>query len=153
MHLLSRLAAATIATTALIWGLAGCSGSGSSSGEVSTTTVEVSTTTVDGVKHLDVEAFATLAASPAAVVLDVRTPEEFTAGHLPNARLLDFQSADFDAQLATLDKQATYAIYCRSGNRSGQALQRMQAAGFAHAADLDGGINAWGQAGRSLVTN
>ena len=66
------------------------------------------------------------------MLLDVRTPEEFATGHLAGAQLMNFEAADFDARLATLDKNATYAVYCRSGNRSGQALERMEAAGFTH---------------------
>jgi len=145
MRLKSRLSAAAVTTLALSWGLAGCGSSGSSGGTTAATTV-------DGVKHLDVKAFAALAGGASTVVLDVRTPGEFATGHLPNARVLDFRGADFDAQLGTLDKQAMYAVYCHSGNRSGQALQRMQAAGFTHVADLSGGVTAWSQAGRSLVT-
>lgn len=146
MRFPSRLSAAAVTTLALTWGLAGCGSSGSSGGTAAATTV-------DGVKHLDVTGFASLAGAPGTVVLDVRTPEEFATGHLPNARDLDFRGADFDTKLGTLDKQATYAVYCHSGNRSGQALQRMQAAGFAHVADLSGGVTAWSQDGRSLVTN
>lgn len=145
MRLPSRVSAAVTTTLALSWALAGCAGSGSADGTVAATTV-------DGVKHLGVKGFAALAGAPTTVVLDVRTPEEFAAGHLPGARDVDFRSVDFDAQLATLDKRATYAVYCHSGNRSGQALQRMQAAGFTQVADLDGGVTAWTQAGNSLVT-
>jgi phage shock protein E len=145
MRFPSRLSAAAVTTLALSWGLAGCSGSGSSGGTAAATTV-------DGVKHLDVKSFAALAGAPGTVVLDVRTAEEFASGHLPNAKVLDFRGGEFAATLGTLDKQATYAVYCHSGNRSGQALQQMQAAGFTHVADLSGGVTAWSQDGRSLVT-
>lgn len=146
MRLPSRLSTAAVTTLALSWGLVGCSGSPSPSGGGAATTV-------DGIQRLDVNAFATLAGAPSTIVLDVRTPAEYESGHLPNARLVDFEGADFDAQLAALDKQAAYAIYCRSGNRSGQALERMKAAGFTHVADLRSGINSWKQAGRSVVTS
>jgi phage shock protein E len=46
-------------------------------------------------------------------------------------------------QIAALDKNATYAVYCRSGNRSGTALEQMTAAGFTHVYDLAGGIGTW----------
>lgn len=65
-----------------------------------------------------------------AAVIDVRTPEEFSTGHLDGAVLMNVQDANFDQMLDTLDKSANYFIYCRSGNRSGQAIERMQAAGF-----------------------
>ncbi len=95
--------------------------------------------------------FADLVAQPGVIVLDVRTPAEFAAGHLQNARNIDVQAADFDAQLAGLAKDATYAVYCRSGNRSATALAKMQAVGITQAAHLSGGIGAWQAAGYPVV--
>ena len=103
-------------------------------------------------QHLSVDEFATLAKTSAVVVLDVRTPAEFAAGHLKGAIDLDIRSADFTTRLAGLDEAATYAVYCHSGNRSAAALSQMSAAGFTHAADLAGGITAWTGAGRPVVT-
>lgn len=103
--------------------------------------------------HLDVAAFGTLASAPGTILLDVRTPDEFATGHLQGARNIDFRAADFDDQLAKLDRNATYAVYCHSGNRSGQALQKMTSAGFTHAADLAGGITAWSQAGQAVTAS
>jgi rhodanese-related sulfurtransferase len=65
-----------------------------------------------------------------AAVIDVRTPAETSAGHLDGALLYDVQDPSFMASLETLDKEADYYIYCRSGNRSGQAIQIMKQAGF-----------------------
>jgi rhodanese-related sulfurtransferase len=65
-----------------------------------------------------------------AAVIDVRTPAETSAGHLEGALLFDVQDAAFMANLETLDKSANYYVYCRSGNRSGQAIQTMKANGF-----------------------
>jgi rhodanese-related sulfurtransferase len=65
-----------------------------------------------------------------AAVIDVRTPAETSAGHLDGAKLFDVQDPSFMASLETLDKSADYYIYCRSGNRSGQAIQIMKQAGF-----------------------
>ena len=64
------------------------------------------------------------------IVIDVRTPEEFASGHLEGAVNIDVQSPDFEAQLAQLDPAGSYFVYCRSGNRSGQAIDRMTALGF-----------------------
>lgn len=64
------------------------------------------------------------------VVIDVRTPTEFAAGHLEGAVNIDVQSPDFEAQVSALDPSGTYYVYCRSGNRSAQAIDRMEAAGF-----------------------
>lgn len=66
-----------------------------------------------------------------AVVIDVRTPEEFGAGHLEGALNLDVSdTAGFDAAIDELDRGATYVLYCRTGNRSAAAAERMADAGF-----------------------
>ncbi|UYZ64230.1 rhodanese-like domain-containing protein [Hymenobacter weizhouensis] len=67
---------------------------------------------------------------PDAVLLDVRTPAEYAAGHLPGAQNLDYRSPEFAKQLALLDPQKTYVLYCASGNRSGKAAVLMQEKGF-----------------------
>lgn len=85
------------------------------------------------------------------VVLDVRTIEEFNEGHLDGATMIDFYSADFEAQLAQLDKDTPYLLYCRSGNRSGQARAIMEELGFTDVADVGGGILAWVDAGLPVV--
>jgi len=87
------------------------------------------------------------------VVLDVRTPEEFAEGHLDGALLVDFYSDDFAEQLAELDPDVPYVVYCRSGNRSGQTLPIMEQLGFASASDVDGGIVAWEGAGLPIVVD
>lgn len=103
-------------------------------------------------RTLDAPAFAELVATPGVVVLDVRTPAEFAAGHLRDAVNVDIEGADFAARLAGLDKQVTYAVYCRSGNRSQVALDAMAQAGFADAHHLGGGIGAWQANGGEVVT-
>jgi rhodanese-related sulfurtransferase len=102
-------------------------------------------------QHLSPSAFASAMVVPGTVVLDVRTPTEFTTGHLPGARNLDIESPGFATQLASLDKGATYAVYCHSGNRSGAALEQMAAAGFTHLYDLAGGLAAWQSTGGATV--
>ena len=96
-------------------------------------------------------AFSTAVSAPGTVLLDVRTPAEYAAGHLPGARNLDIEGPGFAAQIASLDKNATYAVYCHSGNRSGAALEQMAAAGFTHVYDLAGGIAAWQAMGGQMV--
>lgn len=100
---------------------------------------------------LDAAGFTELVATPGVVVLDVRTPEEFASGHLPGAVNLDIQAPGFTQGLEGLDKAATYAVYCRSGNRSQAALDAMAQAGFADAHHLGGGIGAWQAAGGEVV--
>ena len=64
------------------------------------------------------------------VIIDVRTPGEFASGHLEGALNIDVQSPDFAAQVSQLDPTQEYFIYCRSGNRSGQAISQMSNMGF-----------------------
>jgi rhodanese-related sulfurtransferase len=65
-----------------------------------------------------------------AAVIDVRTPDEFATGHLDGALNIDIQGASFATQIDALDKSSNYVIYCRSGNRAGQAVTYMQDNGF-----------------------
>ncbi len=85
------------------------------------------------------------------VILDVRTPEEFEAGHLDGAVMLDFYEPDFADRLAELDPDVPYLLYCRSGNRSGQTAAILKDLGFADVADVDGGIVAWADAGLPIT--
>ena len=64
------------------------------------------------------------------VIIDVRTPAEFASGHLDGAVNIDVQSPDFAAQIMELDPNGDYFVYCRSGNRSGQAIAQMNQMGF-----------------------
>lgn len=99
------------------------------------------------------EAAATIADPPSdLVILDVRTQEEFDEGHIEGAVMLDFYRPDFVEQLATLDPEVPYVIYCRSGNRSGQTRTEMVELGFTTVEDINGGIVAWQGAGLPVVT-
>ncbi len=85
------------------------------------------------------------------VILDVRTPGEVARGSIRregvNFLNLDFYSPDFEKQLNQLDKNKTYFVYCRSGNRSGRTAKRMQKLGFRRVFDLMGGIIAYQREG------
>ncbi len=76
-------------------------------------------------------------------LLDVRTPEEFAAGHIAGAQNIDFYASDFADRLGALDRGTTYVVYCKSGNRSGQATALMAREQFTSVTDIDGGIQAW----------
>jgi rhodanese-related sulfurtransferase len=78
--------------------------------------------------------------SPEAVLIDLRTPEEYASGHLSGAVNIDFYGATFNEQIQALDTAKTYYIYCRSGNRSRQALSVMRTAGITTVYDLQGGV-------------
>ena len=101
--------------------------------------------------HLSATEFSTAMKAPGTVVLDVRTPAEFAAGHLPEAKNIDIEGPDFAGGIAALDKTATYAVYCRSGNRSATAMEQMTAASFTHVYDLAGGIGAWQSMGGPMT--
>lgn len=76
------------------------------------------------------------------VLLDVRTPAEFASGTIPTARNVDFMSPDFNEEITKLDKNKEYFLFCRSGNRSGQACKTMSELGFT-VYNLKGGIGEW----------
>lgn len=73
---------------------------------------------------------ATVALEEDREAIDVRTPEEYAEGHVDGAANLDFQGAAFADQIAALDPDGTYVVYCRSGNRSAQAAAEMRAIGL-----------------------
>ena len=79
---------------------------------------------------------ATTPVSADAIILDVRTAEEYASGHLEGAELLDFNSGAVAAAIPSLDPEAEYLVYCRSGNRSGQAIALMEQAGFTNVTNL-----------------
>ena len=73
-----------------------------------------------------------------AVVLDVRTPGEFAEGHLAGVEHIDFMNPSFRDRVDALDRDATYYLYCRSGNRSGKAAELMQEMGFSDVTNIGG---------------
>jgi rhodanese-related sulfurtransferase len=81
------------------------------------------------------------------VVLDIRTPEEFNEARLADAVNVDFYDADFADQLDALDKNDPYVMYCRSGNRSSEAIKTMKDLGFVEVYEIDGGIANWYDSG------
>ena len=102
---------------------------------------------------MNVNDFAKKITDKSVVLVDVRTPAEFAAGHIAGAINIDFESGNFSADIASLDKSKSYAVYCRSGNRSGQATALMAKSGFTSIFNLDGGLINWQGAGMSVVTN
>ncbi|TET17656.1 MAG: rhodanese-like domain-containing protein [Dehalococcoidia bacterium] len=81
--------------------------------------------------------------NPDFVIIDVRTPEEFADEHIEKAINIDFLSETFRDELNTLDKNKTYLIYCRSGGRSGNALDIMAELNFREVYNMSGGIDQW----------
>jgi len=99
------------------------------------------------VKHVDPKQAQPLIAEKKVVVLDVRTPEEFKAGHIAGATNINFRAADFEKRVADLDKNKSYLVHCASGGRSTSCLSVLKKLKFESVYHLDGGINAWKKAG------
>ena len=138
------VAAALMASTLLIGGCSAATTSASAGPTAAAAPAAASS--------LPAAEFAAAAKLPDTMLLDVRTPSEFAAGHIAGAVNLDVESATFPEQVATLDPAKNYAVYCRSGSRSKAAMTAMGQAGFTHVFDLTGGIGAWQSAGGQIVT-
>ncbi|WP_299823978.1 rhodanese-like domain-containing protein [uncultured Pontibacter sp.] len=84
------------------------------------------------VKQLTPNEFKAQKLDNKAVLLDVRTPQEFAGGYVDGAENVDYRSGDFAKQMQNWDKDKVYYLYCASGNRSGKAAELMREAGFKH---------------------
>ena len=73
------------------------------------------------------------------VLLDVRTPTEFEEGNLPNSVNIDFTAPDFESKVKELETSKTYYVYCKSGNRSTKAVNKMDKLGFKNIVHLNDG--------------
>lgn len=125
-----RLLATVVASSALLLIGCGCSESSLNVAVAESQTVDVSQ----------------------AILIDVRDVSEFEAGHLPNALNIPFNDGSLKTQLSSMDPDAAYVLYCRSGNRSGQAAAMMAEAGFDNVVDLGGLEDAVDATGLELVT-
>lgn len=95
---------------------------------------------LDGIKNINKEEFKKLISEDKKIILlDVRTKEEYDTGHFDNSLLIDINSPDFLKRIKTLDKNKTYIVYCRSGNRSMKAAELMKREGFKSLYNLSGG--------------
>lgn len=86
------------------------------------------------------------------VIVDVRTPSEFAAGHLDGAINVDVQSASFDTDISALSTDGDYVVYCASGSRSASAVTRMTDLGFSTLTDARGMSDAAASTGLAIVT-
>lgn len=134
-----RFAPALVATLAL--SVASCGG-GDEAG-----TPAVAESVADTTDVVDAPATSNL------TLIDVRDVEEFATGHLPNATNIPFNDGTLAAQIPSLDPNGAYGVYCRSGNRSGQAVALMKDAGFTNVVDLGGLEAAVSATGLELVTD
>ena len=98
----------------------------------------VSCSNSSSVTNVNTQDFLTKTQEANVVVIDVRTADEFAQGHLLNAININVEGGMFEESIATLDKSATYAVYCRSGRRSAIATEKMAKAGFTSLFNLQG---------------
>lgn len=78
-----------------------------------------------------------------ALLVDVRTPGEFSQGHLEGAQNIDWLAPDFATHWADIDKDQKIYVYCKVGGRSAQSAQKLRAMGFKHVINLTGGYDAY----------
>lgn len=88
-----------------------------------------------------------------AVIIDVRTPDEYAEGHLEGAINVNLQSGSFEQQIAEQPLDGTYIVYCRTGNRSAQAVAIMTDLGFTDVTDAGGVSDASAATGIPIVTD
>ena len=144
-RLVALVAAAAVTATL---GLAGCSSTDSAPAVQGP---GVAASAPASPERVDAASFATVVDSPGVTIIDVRTPEEYAAGHIEGAVNYNVEGPDFEAQVGTLDPTATYAVYCQSGNRSQVAVNRMSDAGVNGIYELETGITGWANAGYPIV--
>ena len=83
-------------------------------------------------------------------IVDVRTPQEFSSGHVSGAQNINWNDSDFKILISKLDTTKTVYVYCQVGGRSAPAHKELVEAGF-KVKELDGGMNAWSSEERKVV--
>lgn len=77
------------------------------------------------------------------IIIDVRTPEEFSKGHLEKAQNINWNNGDFEQKISTYKKETPLFVYCMSGGRSASASEKLRSLGYTKVYELDGGILSW----------
>lgn len=85
------------------------------------------------------------------MLIDARTPAEYSSGHLANATNLDWNSGQLEAVSESLEELKPVLLYCASGRRSAAAREFLIRKGFKDVKDLDGGIQAWTAEGKPVM--
>ena len=89
--------------------------------------------------------------TPEAYLLDVREPDEWSAGHAPDAHHLPMM--EVPARIAEIPTDAEVVVVCRSGGRSGQVVSYLMGNGWDNVRNLDGGMKSWAAAGREVISD
>lgn len=77
------------------------------------------------------------------ILVDVRTPAEYAAGHIDNALNMNWYDSDFTEQIQSISKDKTIYIYCKKGGRSAKAAKLLDSLGYKNVVDLEGGYDAY----------
>jgi rhodanese-related sulfurtransferase len=109
-------------------------------------------TGADAIEKVDPAAAVRIIGGGKHIVIDVRTPAEYAAGHVEGAENVDVMARSFERDVKQLDKGGEYVLYCQSGKRSASAAKKMAALGYRHIVDA-GGIMSLESAGASIVTD
>ncbi len=99
------------------------------------------------VTNLSAEQFKEMSADKTATIIDLRTTKEIEKGAIAGAVQIDYLGKDFDTQMAALDKNKTYYIYCQAGGRSADAAEYMEKQGFKKVYNLEKGFSDWNAKG------
>lgn len=150
----SFIALAGAASLALTIGLSGCSSDSGATDTVAAAEVQGPAASVEAPAapvRVGVADFAKVIADPGVTIVDVRTPEEFAQGHIEGAVNIPVELPDFMDRVSQLDPSGTYAVYCRSGNRSQPAVAGMASVGINGIYELESGTTGWTAEGQPLV--
>ena len=104
----------------------------------------------EGTELVSPKQFSEQIAKDKGQLIDVRTPKEFKAGHIDGAENIHLYDKDFTERINKLDKDETVYVYCKAGGRSSEAVESLKLNGFKHIVELDGGTDAWSEAGKPL---
>jgi rhodanese-related sulfurtransferase len=100
---------------------------------------------------LPMDEFKKQLAAKKGLLVDVRTPGECEEGIIDGATLIDYQGREFMTEIGKLDRERPVFLYCAAGGRSRQTMTRMMNMGFKEVHDLEGGMEAWKEAGQPTV--
>ncbi len=103
------------------------------------------------IENVDAKRFKELVDAGEGIVLDVRTPEEFSEGYIPNAANIDIYQNNFEARIKEMDNSREIYVYCQAGARSADASKILQKNGFTKIYNLQSGFSGWKKSGYPVI--
>ena len=120
---------------------------------VSVVFILMSSCTIGQTKNdIELDEFEKKMASEKYLLVDVRTAEEFSEGHIKGAINIDYLAENFSIEIQELELESPVLLYCRSGNRSSKAMKTMKELGFKEVYNLEGGIKGWISENNPVIT-